>query len=462
MSDGNGENKDPVKRGKWAVTLTRDQIDKNFEEIRPPLSDKEAIFEAQRCMYCEYDVPCMRGCPTRIDIPAFIRMIAEGKPEAAAAKILESNILGGVCSRVCPVEKLCESNCICTTLHSKPIPIGRLQRYATDRLMASGELPFERMEPTGRRIAIIGAGPAGVSCAFELARLGHEPVIFEKEREPGGLDRYGIAEYKIGALFVRDELDYLMKIGGIRILTSREPVSARTMTRLRGEYDAVFLGIGMGSIRSMNVPGEDLGGVVDALHFIRQIKTRPLHTIPVGRRVIVIGAGNTAVDAATQARRLGAEDVVIVYRRGRNRAKCTDHEYEIAAEDGCRWMWNMAPVEILGDGDWVRAVRFRKTDESGSELVELPCDHLIKAIGQEPHHWLKEVSGLELESNMTVRVDPVTWMTSLPGVFAAGDCVKKAKEVVNAAYEGKRAALAIDGWMAGIQSAPGLPASSDR
>ncbi|MCL4235543.1 MAG: FAD-dependent oxidoreductase, partial [Deltaproteobacteria bacterium] len=282
----------------------------------------------QRCLYCEYDVPCMRGCPTKIDIPGFIRQIAENDPESAARTILASNVFGAVCARVCPVEKLCESLCICNTLHDKPIPIGKLQRFATDKLMASGQLPFRRGEPTGRRIAIVGAGPAGVAAAFELSRFGHDVVIFEKEREPGGLDRYGIAEYKIDANFVRREMDYLLKLGGFEIKTGRAPVDPAKLKKLLADYDAVLIAVGLGPTKGLGVPGEDLHGVVDALSFIRRIKTQSLDSVPVGRRVIVIGAGNTAIDAATQAKRLGAESVTVVYRRGREHAKCTDHEYE--------------------------------------------------------------------------------------------------------------------------------------
>ncbi len=429
----------------WTPRIAPDQIRRNFAEIKPPLADLEALVEAQRCLYCEYDVPCMRGCPTKIDIPGFIRQIGENDPEAAARTILASNVFGAVCARVCPVEKLCESLCICNTLHDKPIPIGKLQRFATDKLMASGQLPFRRGEPTGRRIAIVGAGPAGVAAAFELSRFGHDVVIFEKEREPGGLDRYGIAEYKIDANFVRREMDYLLKLGGFEIKTGRAPVDPGKLKKLLADYDAVLIAVGLGPTKSLGVPGEDLHGVVDALSFIRRIKTQSLDSVPVGRRVVVIGAGNTAIDAATQAKRLGAESVTVVYRRGREHAKCTDHEYEISLADGCEWIFDAAPVDVLGDSNGhVTSARFKKD----GEVFELPCDHFIKAIGQEPFPWLQEVPGLELEPNRTIKVDPITWMTNVPGLFAAGDCVKQAKEVVNAVYEGKRAAQAIDGWMA--------------
>jgi len=431
----------------WEPRLPKEQIGENFREIRPPLSDDEALVEAQRCFYCPFDTPCTRGCPTNIDIPTFIRQIAEGDAKQAARTILSANIFGAVCARVCPVEKLCEQLCICDTIHGKPIQIGKLQRYATDRLMESGELPFRRGAPTGRRVAIVGAGPAGISAAFELARLGHGPVVFEKDNEPGGLDRYGIAEYKIDATFVRKELTYLLRIGGVELHVCEPPVNADELRHLQTSHDAVLLAVGLGPTRQLGIPGEELEGSEDALNFIRAIKTRPLDTIQVGSQVIVVGAGNTAVDAATQAKRLGASSVTIAYRRDRRFVKCTDHEFDLAQGDGCEWSWNATPLEVLGEDGRVAGVRFRDMRDPESAPYDLPCDHFIKATGQVAHPWLRDVEGLELSDNGTLRVDPLTWMTSIPGVFAAGDCVVRAKEVVNAVREGKAAALAIDGWL---------------
>jgi glutamate synthase (NADPH/NADH) small chain len=426
----------------WAPRLEAEELAKNFDDVRPPLSAEEALVEAQRCYYCPFDTPCTRGCPTHIDIPTFIRQIAEGDPKAAARTILQANVFGAVCARVCPVEKLCEQLCICQTTHGRPIPIGKLQRFATDQLLASGELPFQRLASTGRRVAIVGAGPAGIAAAFELARLGHGPVVFEKDQEPGGLDRYGIAEYKINAAFVRKELGYLLSIGGIDLHVNQPPVDAAELRHLLASHDAVLLAIGLGPTRQLGIPGEDLAGSEDALQFIRAIKTQPLASVRVGTNVVVVGAGNTAVDAATQAKRLGAASVTLVYRRDRRFAKCTDHEYELSLSDGCSWVWNVRPVEVLGEGGRVVAVRLQSTE---GEPFEMPCDHFIKATGQEAHGWLRDVDGLELMPNGTLKVDPLTYMTSRPGVFAAGDCVLRAKEVVNAVREGKSAALAIDG-----------------
>lgn len=433
--------------GPWTPRLPTEKLTKNFEELRTPLTDEEAVLEAQRCFYCPFDTPCTRGCPTNIDIPTFIRQISEGDPKQAARTILESNIFGAVCARVCPVEKLCEELCICQTVHGKPIAIGKLQRYATDKLIASGELPFRRGAPTGRRVAIVGAGPAGIAAAFELVRLGHGAVVFEKESEPGGLDRYGIAEYKIDRAFVRAELGYLLSIGGIELNLGQPPVDAAELGHLRAAHDAVLIAVGLGATRRLDIPGEDLHGSVDALSFIREIKNRPLDEVRVGNRVIVVGAGNTAVDAATQARRLGAASVTVAYRRDRSFVKCTDHEYDLSVTDGCRWIWNAAPVEVVGESGKVEGVRFRDTCDPEGEPYELACDHFIKATGQVAHAWLREVEGLALRDNGTLRVDPISWMTSLPGVFAAGDCVLRAKEVVNAVREGKAAAQAIDGWL---------------
>lgn len=449
MSESDAKQEDLTPN--WSPRLPEERIAKNFEEIKPPLSNVEAMFEAQRCFYCEYDVPCMRGCPTQIDIPRFIKQISEGEPIEAAKTILNANIFGAVCARVCPVEKLCESLCICNTIHEKPIPIGKLQRFATDSLMRSGELPFKREEPTGKRVAIVGSGPAGVAAAFELARRGHDVVIFEKDKLAGGLDRYGIAEYKIGDRFVQEEMNFLLQIGGVEIKTEREPINENSLAMLREDYDAVMLAVGLGMTRRLDVTGEDIPWSMDALSFIRRVKTQPLHTIPVGNKVIVIGAGNTAIDAATQAKRLGAESVIIAYRRGRENVKCTDHEYDISVADGCQWVWNASPVEVIpGEDGRVKAVKFRnnKAKENGEEeFFELPCDHFVKATGQVPYEWLTKVEGLKLYPNGTVRVDPMTWQTSVKGLFAAGDCVKNAKEVVNAVYEGKRAALSIDGML---------------
>ena len=438
--------KDPKEP--WAPRLPAETISRNFSDIRPPLTEEEAARESARCFYCEHDVPCRRGCPTRIDIPGFIRQIAEGDPEGAARTILAANIFGAVCARVCPVEKLCEQLCIAETIHGSPIPIGRLQRHATDRLMASGTLPFERGAATGRRVAIVGAGPAGISAAFELARRGHDAVVFEREEEAGGLDRYGIAEYKIDAAFVQAELRYLLQLGGVSLRLG-EAIDGPRLQELRSSHDAVVLATGLGGTRRLGIPGEDRPGVVDALSFIRQIKDRPLDQVPVGDRVVVIGAGNTAIDAATQARRLGSAEVTVVYRRGRENVKCTDHELALSTADGCVWRWHARPIEALSDAPdgRVTAVRFAPTD--GREgTFDLPCDHLIKAIGQVPHTWLEPLDGLATAPNGTLVVDPTTRMTTLAGLFAAGDCVKRAKEVVNAVAEGKEVALSIDGWLA--------------
>jgi len=425
--------------------LAAEVLEHNFREIRPPLGDESALREAQRCYYCDYDAPCVRGCPTRIDIPSFIKLIAQGKPVEAGRVIVQSNILGASCARVCPVDMLCEKHCICTTLHERPIPVGRLQRVAMDSLMQSGEQPFERAPATGRTIAVVGAGPAGISAAFELAKRGHEVRVLEKDAEPGGLDRYGIAEYKVRAPFVREELDWLLRIGGVALEHVGQPVGSAELRALMGKHSAVLLALGLATTRRLGIAGEGLAHVVDALRFIRQIKMGPLADVPVGRHVVVIGAGNTAIDAATQARRLGAESVLLVHRGGRHEVSCTPEEFALSLADGCEWRWFAEPVEILGE-DRVRAVLLRDTRHGG--ISEVAADHVVKAIGQTPHEWLRDIAGLALEPNQTLKVDPITWMTSVPGLFAAGDCVLRAKEVVHAVYEGKCAALAIDGWLA--------------
>ena len=431
----------------WHPRIPPEEIARNFDEVRPPLPGEAAILQAQRCLYCEPDPPCMRGCPTHIDIPGFIRQIADGKPEEAAGTILASNVLGAVCARVCPVETLCERLCICHTLHEQPIPIGRLQRFATDSVLRSGKLPMVRKPATGNSIAVVGAGPAGISGAFELARLGHSVELLDQNPEIGGLDRYGIAEYKIDAESVRHELAFLLQIGGVRLHPASGSVDAARLQSLLDSHDAVLLALGLPGPRTLRIPGESLHGVVDALHFIREVKTMPLDRVRVGKRVVVVGGGNTAVDAATQAKRLGAESVTIVVRRGRGELSCTEHEYELAVHDGCTWQWHTEPVAIEDNGaGWVGGLVVR---EEGTRQLVLPCDHLIEAIGQHAGSWLKEVPWLLLEANGTLRVDRVTWMTSVRGLFGAGDCVLQAKEVVHAVREGKLAALSIDGWLAG-------------
>ncbi|QQS41235.1 MAG: NAD(P)-dependent oxidoreductase [Acidobacteriota bacterium] len=490
--------------------LPKDQIEKNFSPIDPLMTKAEAKVESNRCLFC-YDAPCTRACPTHIDVPSFIRKIATDNLKGAARVIFDANPIGSTCARVCPVEALCEGACVEKTLVEKPIEIGRLQRYATEHVTTSGKHIFEAGEPNGMSVAIVGSGPAGLSCATYLARLGYKVTIYEKKPLAGGLDTYGMAEYKMTQKDSLAEVALVESLG-VEIVVNTAVAAEETGDRRpetgigtwsasdghRGSQeseirnqdgdaaqssvlgpqsssaphhsslithhsedaqysalstqhfvsfedlceraDAVFLGIGLGDTNDLNIPGEDLEGVIDALSFIERVKTRDWESAPLADTVAVIGAGNTAIDAVTQAKRLGAKKVMMVYRRGREHISAYDYEYDLAKKDGIEFVWHASPVGIEGNGR-VEALRCRRNDGSDEEYT-IPCGMVIKAIGQQKQGAFFGSIGLETDEKGRVKID-INRMTSRENVFAGGDCVNGGKEAVDASQAGKLAAMAI-------------------
>ncbi len=329
--------------------LTSEKYEENFADIHPPFESKEAaLIEANRCLFC-YDAPCTKSCPTSINVPKFIKQITTDNIKGSAHTIFESNIMGAGCSKVCPVEKLCEGACVFNLLDETPIHIARLQRYSTEKAMAGRWKLFDRKPSTGKKVAVVGAGPAGLSCAHVLAQEGVDVTIFEKESKGGGLMTYGIAAYKVTPEFCEDEVKYITSIGGIEIKYNQALGKNLSLKELQKNYDAVYVGIGVGLARQLEIPGEELDGVVDAIRFIYDIRTHPYPAIPVGEKVAVIGMGMTAIDAATQAKRLGAKEVTLVYRRTQEEMSCTELELNIAKLDGCNILWLSAPKEVVGE-----------------------------------------------------------------------------------------------------------------
>ncbi len=434
----------------------------NFAELKPPLRPQEVLVEAHRCLYC-FDAPCIMACPTGIDIPAFIKKIAFGNPAGAAKTILEANILGASCARVCPTSVLCEGACVLEDRDEQPIQIGRLQRYATDYVEQRGLRVLSAPgKKTGHRVAVIGAGPAGLGCAAELARLGHGVTVFEKQSLPGGLNTYGIAYYKMKPQVSLAEVE-LVKSLGVEVRTGVMVGRDVTVAQLEKDYRAIFAGIGLGDGTKLGIPGEDLPEVVDALQFISRLHTDPLEKVPVGRRVVVIGCGNTAIDAVTQSLRLGAERAVVVYRRGEADMSAYDFEYELAKDDGANFIFHALPVEILQEDGHVAGIRLVRTQlvhgralpVGGSDFTIL-CDLVLKAVGQEKQSTLLRslFPKLELDARGAVKHDPVTGATSLPHVFTGGDCANGGREVVNAVGEGKKAAHGIHAYLTGQNVVP--------
>lgn len=431
--------------------LPLEQYANRFADIHPPFENSTAArVEASRCLFC-YDAPCTKSCPTHIDVPKFIKQIVTDNVKGSAHTILSANIMGAGCSKVCPVEKLCEGSCVFNLMDEPPIPIARLQRYSTETAMEKNWSLFERKKDTGKKVAVIGGGPAGLSCAHVLAREGVQVTVFEKEKKGGGLMTYGIAAYKVTPEFCEAEVDYIMSIGGIDIRYEQELGRNLSLAALQKEFDAVFLGIGVGIARNLDIPGEDLPGVVDAIRFIYDIRTKPFQDVLVGDHVAVIGMGMTAIDAATQARRLGAKQVTLLYRRTEAEMPCTRHELEIAMLDGCEIIWLAAPKEIRGNGKAEQLVcnkmKLGDADHGGrrspvetGETFSLNVDMVIKAAGQVPFEELVQSNGLEHRQGKIITDD---CNTNLPGVFAGGDAVNGGKEVVDAVEAGKQGAAAI-------------------
>jgi glutamate synthase (NADPH/NADH) small chain len=457
----------------FCTPLDITQIEKNFADIHPALTAAEAMHESNRCLYC-YDAPCMHACPTHIDVPGFIKKIASGNLAGSARVIFDANPIGATCARVCPVEVLCEGACVEKTLLQKPLEIGRLQRYATDHALASGKSLFDKREHNGKSVGVVGSGPAGLSCASYLARLGYDVTVYERRPLAGGLDTYGMAEYKMPQSVSLAEVERVAQMG-VKFLTNTEvankseppasaggepatekgepakadanggelPVQTVSMSDLEEWHDAIFLGVGLGSTNRLGIPGEEFDGVHDALGFIEKIKSRDWMSVPLGKTVVVLGAGNTAIDAVTQAKRLGAERVIMVYRRTEKDIPAYDYEYQLAKKDGVEFVFQAAPIGILEGENGTRfSLRCERTDGS-LQLFDIPCDMVIKAVGQQKmHSFFKDVAGVETDEKGRVVINE-NMRTSNPKIFSGGDCANGGAEAVDAAQMGKLAAQGI-------------------
>jgi glutamate synthase (NADPH/NADH) small chain len=433
--------------------LTNEQYQQNFADIRPPFENKTAaVVEANRCIFC-YDAPCTKSCPTHIDVPKFIKQITTDNVKGSAHTILSSNIMGAGCSKVCPVEKLCEGACVFNLLEEKPIEIAKLQQYSTGIALDNNWQLFQRKPSVGRKVAIVGAGPAGLSCAHVLSREGVDVTIFEKEAKGGGLMTYGIAAYKVTPQFCEDEVNYITSLGGIEIKYNQELGKNISLADLQKNYDAVYLGIGVGIARNLDIPGEELEGVIDAIGFIYDIRDKGYSSVPVGDKVAVIGMGMTAIDAATQSKRLGAKEVTLVYRRTQDEMPCTEFELNIAKLDGCEIIWLAAPKEVKSENGKVKTLvcskmQLGEPDASGrrspvdtGETFTLDVDMVIKAAGQIPFEGLVRSNNIN-DKNGKIIIDK-DYSTNIKGVFAGGDAVNGGKEVVDAVEDGKNGAKAI-------------------
>jgi len=431
---------DVFQEGIVAGRLDPDSYDAHFSDLHPRLDPHEALVAADRCYFC-HDAPCITACPTDIDIPLFIRQIATGTPDAAAKTILTQNIMGGMCARVCPTETLCEEACVREAAEGKPVLIGQLQRYATDHLQEQGVHPFTRAAATGKTVAVVGAGPAGLSCAHRLAMLGHDVVVMDAAAKPGGLNEYGIATYKTTGGFAQDEVEWLLKIGGITMQYGVALGDGVTLDGLQAEYDAVFLGMGLGGVNALGADGEDKAGVLDAVDFIAELRqASDVASVPIGRDVVVIGGGMTAVDAAVQARLLGALNVTLVYRRGRDRMNASVFEQDLAASKGVRIVTHAVPVAVHGNGA-VREIEFEYVDDAmkgTGQMLRLPADQVFKAIGQ-----TLQGEGLPALEGRKIKVSE-TGQTSVKGIWAGGDCASGGDDLtVTAVAEGRDAAMDI-------------------
>ena len=418
----------------------------NFADLHPPLTDHEALVESDRCFFC-HDAPCQTACPTSIDIPLFIREISTGHPKSAAKTIFDQNILGGMCARVCPTETLCEEVCVRETSEGKPVKIGLLQRYATDAAMAEEKHPYSRAAATGKKVAVVGAGPAGLACAHRLSMLGHDVTVFEARKKSGGLNEFGIAAYKSVDDFARKEVDFILSIGGIKIETGKALGKGLKLADLQKNYGAVFLGMGLQAVNDLGIKNDDVAGIEDAVDYIAELRqASDLSKLKVGRRILVIGGGMTAVDVAVQSKLLGAEDVTILYRRGQDHMKASGFEQELAQTRGVKIKHWVAPKKVVLKGgkavglvcEYTKLVKGKLTGTG--ETLELPADMIFKAIGQS---YVDTVKGALALEGGRIRIDGEK-RTSVVGIWAGGDCAAGGKDLTVAAVDdGRRAAISI-------------------
>jgi glutamate synthase (NADPH/NADH) small chain len=442
-----------------APKLSPEKYEENFADIAPQMNARQAAIEATRCLYC-FDAPCMQACPTRIDVPGFIKRIMTGNVRGAARVILEANILGESCGRVCPTEVLCEGACVMVEKGEEAIEIGRLQRFAVNYVQDRNIRLFQAGAPNGRRVSCIGSGPASLACAATLARKGYSVTIFDRRDLPGGLNTYGIAAYKLRAADSLREIE-MVKSLGVQFRQNVEIGRDIAFDQLEKDFDAIFIGVGLGETWAMDIPGEDLRGVYGALEFIEPTKLQPFSKVPIGRRIACIGAGNTAIDVVTAARRLGAETVYLVYRRSEHEMPAFQYEYDLAKEDGVQFLWQTQPVRILESGGAVTGLECMRTrlgepDSRGKRAPEtipnstfkIDVDMVVRAVGQkQATDFLRAVKGIEVHKNGTVATD-AQHRTGNPKYFAGGDCVNGGREVVDAVAEGMAAARGIDGALA--------------
>lgn len=440
----------------YSPPTTEQEFQANFAQLKPRMNRTEALLESSRCLFC-FDAPCIQACPSGIDVPQFIRQINTGNVTGAARTIYEANYFGNACGKVCPTEVLCEGACVYNLQDVKPIEIGRLQSFATRAQMESGEALFGPGAPTGRRVAVIGAGPAGISCACELRALGHEVDVFEAKAQPSGLTVYGVAPYKITNEETLAEMAYLQRQFGYTVHYQAPIASRADVEKLEANYDAVFLGIGLGGTSTLGLPGEDRAGCVGAVEFIEQLRQHH-HAVAVGHRVVVLGGGNTAMDAASESARMGAEHVTLAYRRSKADMGAYDFEYDLAKGVGVEGLFNAAPVEILGNGK-VEGVRFVRTATTGGQVQPVPgsefvvpCDMVIKATGQSKQTtFLGLIDGLQLDAKGRILLDSRTGQTTNPRYFAAGDSGNGGAEVVNAAAEAKATARGMHEYLMSLK-----------
>ena len=429
--------------------LSKSQYAENFSDLHPPLNAHEALVESDRCYFC-YDAPCMKACPTSIDIPLFIREIQAGHPKSAAKTIFDQNIMGGMCARVCPTETLCEEACVRETAEGKPVKIGLLQRYATDQAMVEKH-PYTRAKASGKKVAIVGAGPAGLACAHRLAMHGHTVTIFEARKKAGGLNEFGIAAYKAVDDFAQKEVDFILAIGGIEIKTNMALGKNLKLPDLQRNYDAVFLGVGLSGVNALGATNENAAGIADAVGYISDLRqAKDLSKLPVGRNVLVIGGGMTAIDVAIQSKLLGAENVTILYRRGAAQMKASRFEQELAQTKGVKIMHWVMPKKVLTKKDTAVGLKCEYTHERNNKLVgtgetfELPADMIFKAIGQT---YLDMVQGELALENGRIKVDAEK-RTSIKGIWAGGDCIAGGKDLTVASVDdGRRAAESINQFL---------------